>query len=109
MREAAGVLSGYALGQTPDEEARSFAADVLTIFVQDGKLHCETITTRLREHLPGGYADITPPAVASQLRALGIPVKKLRETGPGAAPGVRAGCERAAVEHAALARESADA
>ena len=106
MRETAGVLSGYALGETPDEQARSFAADVLTIFGEADKLHCETITARLREHLPGGYADITPQAVASQLRALGIPVKKLRE--PGAA-GVRAGCERTAVQHAAQTRETGDA
>ena len=32
MREAAGVLSGYALGETSTEEARSFAADVLAVF-----------------------------------------------------------------------------
>ena len=79
---------------------------MLTIFGDAGKLHCETITARLREHLPGGYADITPQAVASQLRALGIPVKKLREPG---ATGVRAGCERTAVQHAAQARETGDA
>ena len=82
MRETAGVLSGYALGETPDEQARSFAADVLTIFGEAGKLHCETITARLREHLPGGYADITAQAVASQLRALGIPVKSSASPAP---------------------------
>lgn len=109
MREAAGVLSGHALGQHPDDQARSFAADVLTIFAEAGKLHCATITTRLREHLPGVYADITQEAVSSQLTAVGITVKKLRETGPGAAPGVRAGCERTAVELVAQAREHADA
>jgi S-DNA-T family DNA segregation ATPase FtsK/SpoIIIE len=105
MREAAGVLSGYALGETASEEARSFAADVLTIFGEADKLWCETITARLREHLPGGYADITPQAVASQLRALGVLVKKVRE--PGREP--RAGCERAAVEAVARDRETGDA
>jgi S-DNA-T family DNA segregation ATPase FtsK/SpoIIIE len=109
MREAAGVLSGYALGETPDEDARSFAADVLTIFGDADKLHCATITTRLREHLTGVYADITQEAVSSQLTAVGITVKKLRETGRDAAPGVRAGCERAAVEAVAQARETGDA
>jgi S-DNA-T family DNA segregation ATPase FtsK/SpoIIIE len=104
MREAAGVLSGYALGETSTEEARSFAADVLTVFGQARNLWCETIAARLREHLPGAYADITQDAVASQLRGLGVTVKKVRE--PGA--GVRAGCERAAVDQAAQAREIGD-
>ena len=99
MREAAGVLSGYALGQDDGEEARSFAADVLTVFGPAPKLYCATIADRLREHLPGTYADITQEAVASQLRALGITVKKVRESG--GAP--LTGCERAAVEAAAEA------
>jgi S-DNA-T family DNA segregation ATPase FtsK/SpoIIIE len=109
MREAAGVLSGYALGEAPAGDDRSFAADVLSVFADADKLHCATITTRLREHLAGVYADITQEAVSSQLTAAGVTVKKLRETGPGAAPGVRAGCERAAVETAAQARENRDA
>jgi DNA segregation ATPase FtsK/SpoIIIE, S-DNA-T family len=109
MREAAGVLSGYALGETPDQDARSFAADVLTVFAEADKLHCATITARLREHLGGVYADITQEAVSSQLTATGITVKKLRENGPQAAPGVRAGCEREAVEAVAQARDSGDA
>jgi S-DNA-T family DNA segregation ATPase FtsK/SpoIIIE len=108
MREAAGVLSGYALGETPDQDGRSFAADVLTIFGDADKLHCATIAARLREHLAGVYADTTQEAASSQLTAAGITVKKLRETGPGAAPGVRAGCERAAVETSAQARETGD-
>ena len=108
MREAAGVLSGYALGETPATDDRSFAADVLSVFADADKLHCATITTRLREHLAGVYADITQEAVSSQLSAAGVTVKKLRETGRDAAPGVRAGCERAAVETAAQARDSRD-
>jgi len=104
MREAAGVLSGYALGETSTEEARSFAADVLTIFGDAPKLHCETIAARLREHLPGGYADITPAAAGHQLRALGITVKQVREPGKS----VKAGCERTAVEQAAHARGTGD-
>jgi len=100
MREAAGVLSGYALGEAPAADDRSFAADVLSVFGDADKLHCATITTRLREHLAGVYAGITQEAVSSQLTAAGIIVKKLRETGRDAAPGVRAGCERAAIETA---------
>jgi S-DNA-T family DNA segregation ATPase FtsK/SpoIIIE len=109
MREAAGVLSGYALGETPDSESRSFAADVLTIFGEDSRLHCATIAARLRDLMAGVYADTTQEAVSSQLTAAGITVKKLRETGPAASPGVRAGCERGAVETVAQARENGDA
>jgi S-DNA-T family DNA segregation ATPase FtsK/SpoIIIE len=108
MREAAGVLSGCALGEIGSEEARSFAADVLTIFGDAGRLHCETIADRMRAHVPA-CADITLEAVGSQLRALGIPVSKCRETGPRAAPGVRAGCARTAVEAVVQAREAGDA
>ncbi|WP_433467011.1 hypothetical protein [Spirillospora sp. CA-128828] len=94
MREAAGVLSGYALGEIEsDEPARDFAADVLTVFGDARALWCETIAARLREHLPGLYADITQEAVSSQLRALGVTVKNVRE--PGKTP--RKGCERAAL------------
>jgi S-DNA-T family DNA segregation ATPase FtsK/SpoIIIE len=93
MREAAGRITGYALGQDDGQEARSFAADVLMVFGADGKLWCETIAARLAGSIPSAYADITPAAVASQLRNLGVTVKNVRETGKGP----RSGCERGAV------------
>ena len=96
MRERAGRLTGYALGQDHDEEARSFAADVLLIFGDDAKLWSETIAERLAGSIPGTYADITKDAVASQLRALGVKVTTVRETGKGA----KSGCYRADVEAA---------
>ena len=105
MREAAGVLSGYALGETPAEEARSFAADVLTVFAGARALWCSTIAARLREHLPEVYADITQEAVASQLRGLEIEVTNVREPGQGP----RKGCYREAVEAAAGDGEPGDA
>ena len=94
MRERAGVLSGYALGEDDGGDARSFAADVLTVFGGDDRLWCDTIAARLADSLPGSYADITRDAVASQLRALGVDVKNVRERGE--AP--RKGCYRVAVE-----------
>ena len=94
LREQAGRLTGYAAGQDLGaEEARSFAADVLSIFGTDRNLWCETIAVRLSESLPQIYADVTQDAVASQLRALDVTVKTVRETGKGP----RSGCERAAV------------
>jgi S-DNA-T family DNA segregation ATPase FtsK/SpoIIIE len=97
MREAAGRITGYALGEDGDTEARSLAADVLAVFGDGDKLWLETIADRLRGSIPSAYADITPAAVGSQLRALGVEVKKVRE--PGKEP--RTGCERAAVAEAA--------
>lgn len=94
IRERAGVLSGYALGEASTEEARSFAADVLSVFGTDDKLWCSTIAERLAASIPGTYADITQEAVASQLRNLEVTVKTVREAGKG----TRSGCERAAVE-----------
>ena len=93
MRQAAGRLTGYALGIDDDTEVRSFAADVLTVFGADAKLWSETIADRLRGAFPAVYADITKEAVASQLRGLGIEVRSVREPGKGP----RSGCERAAV------------
>ena len=93
MREAAGLLTGYALGEDADDEVRSIANDVLLVFRDDARLYTETIAERLRESLLAYYSDITPEAVRSQLAAVGVASKKVRE--PGGAP--RAGFERAAV------------
>jgi DNA segregation ATPase FtsK/SpoIIIE, S-DNA-T family len=93
MRQQAGRLTGYALGEDCDGEARSFLADVLAVFGDDRNLWCETIAGRLAASIPSAYADITRDAVASQLRALGVNVKKVREPGKDS----RSGCERAAV------------
>ena len=97
MRESAGRITGYALGEDGDQQVRSFAADVLMVFGADDKLWCETIAARLAGSIPSAYADITKDAVASQLRNLEVDVKSVRETGKGP----RSGCERAAVAAAA--------
>lgn len=97
MRQQAGSLSGFALGEDEAAEQRSFAADVLAVFGADDKLWCSTIAERLTARIAGAYADITQEAVSSQLRNLGIDVKNVRERG--SEP--RKGCDRAAVEDAA--------
>jgi hypothetical protein len=66
---------------------------VLSVFGGDAKLYSATIAARLAGQIPGAYADITPEAVASQLRAAGVPVKDVREAG--GPP--RKGADRAAV------------
>jgi DNA segregation ATPase FtsK/SpoIIIE, S-DNA-T family len=101
-RAAAGRLTGQAAGQADADEApRSFAADVLAVFdAGDAKLWSATIAGRLAERIPGAYADVTTAAVSSQLRALGVTVKNVRE--PGRQP--QPGAERPAVEEAAGVR-----
>ncbi|MGH3205691.1 MAG: cell division protein FtsK [Streptosporangiaceae bacterium] len=98
MRERAGRLTGYALGaDLAQGDVRSFAADVLLIFGGARALWSETIAARLAGSIPGTYADITSAAVGSQLRALGVKVGTVRETGKSG----RSGCYRADVETAA--------
>jgi S-DNA-T family DNA segregation ATPase FtsK/SpoIIIE len=98
MREQAGRLTGYALGQDQEAgDAGSIAADVLLVFGEAKALWCETIAERLATALPGKYADITKDAVASQLRGLEVKVTTVRETGKGG----KSGCYRADVEAAA--------
>ncbi len=97
IREREGRITGYARGENPAVDIRSFAADVLQVFGTDRNLWCDTIAQRLRAAIPEAYADITPEAVSSQLRALEVDVKSVRETGKG----VRAGTTRAAVARAA--------
>ncbi len=76
MREAAGRLTGYALGEDADVEVRSIAEDVLLVFRDDARLYLTTIAARLAESIPAAYADITADAVASQLRNLGVELQE---------------------------------
>jgi S-DNA-T family DNA segregation ATPase FtsK/SpoIIIE len=97
LRKAAGRITGYAASQD-QAPARSFADDVLEVFGADDKLWSETIAERLAKTIGDPYASITKEAVGSQLRALGVRVKTVRETGKTG----KSGCERPAV--AAIAR-----
>ena len=89
IRQQAGVLSGHALGLDGAEMPRSFAAAVLSVFGDSPRLWTETLAARLAGRIPEAYADITAAAVASQLRSVGITVKKVREARPGPSGGLR--------------------
>ena len=93
MRERARRVTGYAAGEDFHTETRSFARDVLEVFGDDEKLWGETIASRLAGSFGDAYDGTTKDAVLSQLRALEIEVKAVRE--PGQKP--RQGCEREAV------------
>ena len=101
LREHAGRITGYALGQDQDAgQSRRLLDDVLTIFGDAKALWCSTLAERLAGSFPEAYADITQDAVASQLRALTVNVRGVRETGR-TGDGPRSGAYRAEVEQLA--------
>lgn len=68
LREAAGTLSGYALGLDDGDQPRDLLQDVLSLYGPKEKhLYWETIARRLAERYPA-YAAITPDAASSQIR-----------------------------------------
>jgi S-DNA-T family DNA segregation ATPase FtsK/SpoIIIE len=101
MREHAGRITGYALGEDQElRDARRLLDDVLTIFGDAKALWCSTLAERLAGSFPETYDGITQDAVASQLRGLEVNVRGVRETGR-PKDGPRSGCYRAEVEELA--------
>jgi len=106
MREHAGRITGYALGQDLEsQESRRLLNDVLTIFGDAKALWCSTIAERLAGSFPEAYADITQDAVASQLRALTVNVRGVRETGR-TGDGPRSGAYRTEIDQLAGGRDA---
>ncbi len=106
LREKAGVLSGYALGEDQEpEQERDFLADVLSVFAPGEKfLYWPTIAGRLAGGgLSGAYASLTADAVSSQVReASGIPIRDQgREPGGDNLKGLKLTTIEAAIEDAA--------
>ena len=103
MRAAAGVLSGYALGETGDLSPRDVLADVLSVFGPgEAGLHWQVIADRLAEHHPDRWTGATAESVSAECRDLGIPSVGVRF--PSTRDGkVLAGCRRADVEAKAVA------
>ena len=97
MREHAGVLSGYALGQ---EDAtgpvRDVLADLLAVFGADAGMHWGAAADRLAERYPDRWADATAEALSAQCRSLGVKSVDVRMDRE-----VLKGCRRVAVEQAA--------
>lgn len=101
MREHAGRITGYALGEDQElRDPRRLLDDVLTVFGDAKALWCSTLAERLAGSFPETYDGITQDAVASQLRGLEVDVRGVRETGR-TKDGPRSGCYRAEVEELA--------
>jgi len=93
IRDRAGVLTGYALGEFETAEARDVLADVLAVFGDAPGLHWDELADRLANRWPDRWADITGDTVSSQLRSKGVPSVVV------SAAGVKArGCRRVSID-----------
>jgi DNA segregation ATPase FtsK/SpoIIIE, S-DNA-T family len=72
LREAAGTLSGAALG-LPDDAARNLLADLAAVFAGDTGMQWPEAAARLAQRFPDRYADLAAEALSADARALGVP------------------------------------
>lgn len=80
-RQRLGLLTGLAAGEPAARPARDVLADTLAVFGPDDRLHWATIATRLAQHLPEHYTDLTADTISTQLRALGVPSININRDG----------------------------
>lgn len=97
MRDRAGVLTGYALGEVAIAEKRDVLADVAAVFGIDKGLQWEELAERLADRWPGRWADLTAEAISAQCRKLGVPSVDIRAAGT-----VRKGCRKVGVDKAMI-------
>ena len=95
LREAAGTLSGAALGDDDRPERRDVLTDVAEAFGDAAALHWTELATRLAERFPERWAATTPDAVSAECRARGVPSVVVTAGGDRGR-----GCRREAVETA---------
>jgi S-DNA-T family DNA segregation ATPase FtsK/SpoIIIE len=93
MREQAGLLTGYALGQDDEGGSRDVLADVLVAFGADDKLQWAVLAGRLASQFPDRWAGTTADAVSAQLRDLEVPIRQVNRGGSN-----RNGCWKADIE-----------
>jgi DNA segregation ATPase FtsK/SpoIIIE, S-DNA-T family len=108
LREAAGTLSGHALGEEDDQAAerarRSILADVAAVFGPDeDRLWSEVIAARLAEQWPTTYQGTTPASLAASLRPYGLTPAQVWGTDEAGEQRNRRGYVRDAVSTARMA------
>ena len=96
LREAAGTLSGVALGEDDAAPRRDVLADVLQAFGGDNGLQWPALAERLAGRFPDRWAEATGDGVSAELRARGVPSINVKADGQ-----VTRGCRRSDVENAA--------
>jgi S-DNA-T family DNA segregation ATPase FtsK/SpoIIIE len=88
-RQAAGTLSGHALGEVPlaIESGCDLLADVLAVVaVNEPKLWNETVVARLAELRPNVYGGWNPERLTLALEPYGVPVGQVWGTDPTGSP-----------------------
>ncbi len=96
MREAAGTLSGDALGEDLSVPARDVLADVLSVFRGDPALHWTELAERLAAEIPERWEGAIPAELSAQLRDREVPSVPVKRFGEAAR-----GCRKSDVEQAA--------
>jgi len=83
-REAAGRLSGHALGEAPEVvPVTSLLDDVAVVFATAERLWNEDICLKLRELWPDRYDGFTSEVLGSALKALGLETRQIAMTAEG--------------------------
>jgi S-DNA-T family DNA segregation ATPase FtsK/SpoIIIE len=93
MRDRAGVLTGYALGEHEQAEKRDVLADVLACFGDAPALHWDELSNALADRWPDRWGDVTEDAIKAQCRGLGVQSVMVSRSNV-----KDYGCRRAAVE-----------
>ena len=96
LREAAGTLSGVALGEDDSTPKRDVLADVLEALGGATGMHWQALAGQLAERWPERWQDTTADAVSAECRARGVPSVLVKADGRSAR-----GCRAADVEQAA--------
>ena len=73
LREAAGTLSGVALGDDGSAPQRDVLADVREVLAGASGLHWQPLADRLAQRFPERWAEATGDAVRAELGARGVP------------------------------------
>ena len=81
IREAAGTLSGVALGEVDTTPARNVLADVAEAFGSDTALHWPMLAERLSQSFPERWMGATADAVSAECRGVGVPSVQVKVGG----------------------------
>lgn len=113
LREAEGLLSGYAAGELdedPDDGlVHDLLGDIRRVVVEAGRgwMHSEEIVASLAELRPGHYGGWSAEVLAKNLTPLGVGTKSLYRTGPDGERTNRRGVELRQLMEAIAARNGA--
>lgn len=107
LREAAGTLSGHALGQAaePVDTGRSVVEDLVLVFgAEEVRAHSDVLCARLAEQWPSMYTGWAPAQLAAALKPHRIRTRQVWADGADGEPANRRGVLREDVTTAAAER-----